>query len=301
MAAAWWQEASAFSVMPGGHQLPKFAGGRQVGSALTQAAMVVTGTSKLGKALKKPTGALTVGFEAASSLTSLGDSDLITLSLTLRKNKASAIFCDPAVVAAIAKEQAKAKGNFPGPCPVISLGGVTDEEELAKVQSTGANGVVFSVAKLGHDTVASLAEAAAAKGMDAVWEVASEEEAKAAVEAGAKVILVSASTSVAAAIREVVPKEVVAVARVESMQQGANEVTDARSLKAAGFNSVMLSEACVGDKEDAVYAKWAVEALTSKQSKEFKITGMTGHVNGHYGTGTFEKSQAEVVWLRKTY
>ena len=56
----------------------------------------------------------------------------------------------------------------------------------------------------------------------------------------------------------------------------------------------MLADACVGDAEDQAYVKWAVDALLSKQSKEFKITGMTGHVNGHYGTGTFEKSQNEV-------
>jgi hypothetical protein len=56
----------------------------------------------------------------------------------------------------------------------------------------------------------------------------------------------------------------------------------------------MLADACVGDAEDQPYVKWAVDALLSKQSKEFKITGMTGHVNGHYGTGTFEKSQNEV-------
>jgi hypothetical protein len=56
----------------------------------------------------------------------------------------------------------------------------------------------------------------------------------------------------------------------------------------------MLADACVGDEEDQAYVKWAVDALLSKQSKEFKITGMTGHVNGHYGTGTFEKSQNEV-------
>ena len=40
----------------------------------------------------------------------------------------------------------------------------------------------------------------------------------------------------------------------------------------------MLASACVGDGEDQAYVKWAVDACLSKQSKEFKITGMTGHV-----------------------
>ena len=48
-----------------------------------------------------------------------------------------------------------------------------------------------------------------------------------------------------------------------------------------------------------MHTGFAIEGLTSKASSEFKITGMTGHVNGHFGTGTFEKSSNAIQWARK--
>jgi len=71
-----------------------------------------------------------------------------------------------------------------------------------------------------------------------------------------------------------------------------------RELAAAGCKAVLMEKAVVGDSEDVHYTSFCVDGLTSKASSEFKITGMTGHVNGHFGTGTFEKSTNAIQWKR---
>lgn len=251
--------------------------------------MAAVTASKLGKALKKPTGALTIGFQVcpSSPMEARSSEELSTL---LRKSKASIIFTnDASTLSHVAKEQARAKGNFPGPCPVVSW--AFSEEEVNAAQAAGASGVVLSVQQLGVAEAARLAAIAEAK-MDVLYEVQSASEAEEAAKAGAKVVLARGSDL--ESIRNSLPKEVVAVASVEAMQAAGGEVGVSQSLKAAGYNSIMLANACVGDGEDQNYVKWAVDTVLSKQSKEFKITGMTGHVNGHYGTGTFEKAQSEV-------
>ena len=46
-----------------------------------------------------------------------------------------------------------------------------------------------------------------------------------------------------------------------------------RELATAGCKSVVLEQALVGDGEDVPYTSFCIEALTSKASSEFKITG----------------------------
>ena len=88
------------------------------------------------------------------------------------------------------------------------------------------------------------------------------------------------------------------IAAVSSMQTDNAEITLGRELAAAGCKAVMMKDACVGDSEDLHYTSFCIEGLTSKASSEFKITGMTGHVNGHFGTGTFEKATGVTNWAR---
>jgi hypothetical protein len=83
-----------------------------------------------------------------------------------------------------------------------------------------------------------------------------------------------------------------------AMQADNAEIAMGRELAAAGCKAVLVQEACVGDSEDLHYTDFCIKGLTSKASSEFKITGMTGHVNGHFGTGLFDKATGVTNWAR---
>ena len=71
------------------------------------------------KALVKRTGALTVGIE----YTGADGANLRTLSAYLRENDIAAIYAtDVGAIASFVDEQATAKGDFPGPVPVVYSG-----------------------------------------------------------------------------------------------------------------------------------------------------------------------------------
>lgn len=259
------------------------------------------------KSFKKPSGALAVSveYEPASELSVI---DLEWLSLELRKSKASAIFTKSSIPI-LAAEQRRAKSNFPGPVPIISTAVSTSKTDVDSAKAAGAVGVIlrpWQTSEPGLPSIAELASYAASQMIETLWEVDTAEQAKSAVASGATILLLTPAAAEAAASdsnvastwREATGGAAV-VAPLRSMQAANAEVTEAAALRSAGAASaVVLSGSCVGDGEDAEYARWAVEALSSKASREFRITGMTGHVNGHYGTGTFERATGERQWRR---
>ena len=106
----------------------------------------------------------------------------------------------------------------------------------------------------------------------------------------------------ASVIEELAPGAVI-VACLESMQDSNREISTGRELAAAGCRSLVLRRACVGDDEDLVYASFALRGLTSKMSSEFRIDGMTGAVNGHFGSSGGSLSRrgdvGEAQWKRR--
>ena len=278
---------------------------RMTASAPVHAASVFKGP--LLKAFNKPSGALAIAVEYEPTK-ELSVIDLEWLSLELRKSKACAIFTKSSIPI-LAAEQRKAKGNFPGPVPIVSTAISASKSDVDSAKSSGASGIIL---RPWSDTVAvppsisDLADYAASQMIETLWEVGTAEQAKSAVAAGASILFLTpeaaeaaASDSAAALAWREVAGGAAAVAPLRAMQAGNAEAAAAAALRAAGAaGAVVLSGACVGDGEDAEYARWAVEALSSKASREFRITGMTGHVNGHYGTGTFERATGERQWRR---
>ena len=129
------------------------------------------------KALKKPTGALTVSVELSKPAeTKLSELELTTLSMQLRKFKAASMWtADLEMLAGVAAEQKTAKGNFPGPCPLIFNG---DSTEIEAAAASGAAAVVLGAAE--HDK----AEAASKLGLEVIWSVDNVDEVAPIVDAG---------------------------------------------------------------------------------------------------------------------
>jgi len=188
----------------------------------------------------------------------------------------------------LAQEQATAKGDFPGPCPLCFSG---SSDEVAKAVDSGASAVVLTSGDLGL---------AGSLDVEVIWQVGSVAEVEAIIEAGqaAAAFLVDSGPG-CAAILAAIPSDSAAVACIDAMQEANAEIALGKQLKDEGCSAVLLRGACVGDEEDVPYVRFAVGGLTSKASAEYQITGLTGAANGHFGTGSFRKDKGAVEWARR--
>lgn len=252
----------------------------------TSALAVATKPGPALRALKKASGALTISAECANA----DGVDLPFLSAALRKCDVATLWTsDLACVESFVDEQESARGDFPGPCPVVFDGPAEAAEAAA---AAGAAAVVLDAAQREH--------ASALGTVDVLWRVSSAAEAQDITDAGlaAAAFVITSDTASAEETLAALPDGAVAVAALEAMGDGGAEIDAGRQLAAAGAAAVVLRSACVGDDEDVPYCQHAVKELTSKQSREFRIGGLTGAANGHFGTGVSSKQRAR-EWKRQ--
>ena len=231
----------------------------------------------LRSALVSPGKAVSVSIE----YTGASGASIDDLSMEeLRKAKAAAIWCDDVdAVRCFAAEQGTAKGDFPGPLPVVDTG--TDRQNA---MDAGASAVV---ADAGEDVSVS----------PVIWRVTAANAGDAASSASADDAYLFDADATAAVVAAL-PAKAVAVASIASMQEDEAEVEAGRACRDAGAAGVLLRGACVGDDEDIKYARHAVGLLRSKRSSSFAMDGFTGSTNGHFGTsyGGADKPKA---WKRQ--
>ena len=236
--------------------------------------------SAISKAFKKPTGALTVSVEFDRKDSSkYSENDLTVLSMQLRKAKAAAVWTasleDLAVLAA---EQQSAKGNFPGPCPVIYYPhlGSPSEEQVEKAAETGACAVAV---RWGAMDAALKTESC---GLEVIWDVRSVEEIKQAAESGKGLnFLMNGGDAAEGGLMDALPNGAVAVSTVDCNN---NEIVAGRDLARAGCKSLLVRQACVGDHSwDLRYAQFAIEGLISKANPNFQINDIGTSSKGSGG------------------
>jgi len=246
---------------------------------------VASSPGQIQTALKKPSKTVAVGLEYVPK-TSQTKGDIETLSMQLRKAKASALWTsDLGALALLADEQQSAAGNFPGPCPVIFNGA---KEDLEQAVTAGASAVVLDAD--------SMEKAANTGSAEIIWEVATKEEVSAIVEAGYEsAFLVAATDEKMNSVIEAIPESAAIIAVLDAMQDENEELEQAKELKALGCTSVLVKKACVGDGEDIEYAVFVVDGMTKKKSSQFNMTGLTGSTNGHFGGVA---SSVGRTWLR---
>ena len=247
-------------------------------------------------ALKKKSGAITVSVEVARDTSEVApidegevdgpgqerrttaltaDERLTKLSSELRGGRegalASAIWTsDVDALGVLAAEQQSAKGDFPGPVPIVYSG---DDVEAAV--AAGASAVVLSAAdREGSDSL----------GVEIVWDVATADDIRAivddesapedaflircdvaasagapaseaadqeAAEAAKAAAAEAAAAAAAERVRDLVaalPPSAVGVAAVEAMQPADAEIATARALATAGCKAVLVRNACVGTR-----------------------------------------------------
>jgi hypothetical protein len=224
----------------------------------------------VASALKKPSKTLAVVLDVIS----IDESR----SMQLRKLKANALVTSDIEVAKLClNEQATAKGNFPGPCPVLYTG-----SDFQEARAAGVDSVVVSPGDC-------------EPGADVIYRVKSLEELRRVSNHDAFWVDVDNDLSTVQPVIEAIPKSVVVLASLKSMQENNNEISLARELKSLGVSAIVFQKAVVGDGEDLEYASFAVDSSTKKKSSTFNMTGLTGSTNGHFGGVA---STQPKTWLR---
>ena len=117
--------------------------------------------------------------------------------------------------------------------------------QVLQAREAGASAILIIVRALGDDEIASLHQAAAAAGLDALFEIHTEEELARAVRHGARIIGVNnrdlaifkTDLSLSERLIPLFPKDVVAVS-----ESGIATAADAARVKAAGAHAVLVGE-----------------------------------------------------------
>ena len=249
-----------------------------------------TKKSKLNKALIKNT--LTVSCDVAP-----GDAKI---SKILRRIGIATIFASSDNLGAFCEEQQSAKGDFPGPVPVMLREAGVTTESIAAAKDAGAAGIVLPLASLGAGSASELAVAASAADLEVMWEVRSLTEYDEALSAGAEAFLVSGvedTFGTAPDFWRALPKGATLVAEVQALQERNSEIGLARELGAAGCRAVMLAGACTGGEQDHKYVDAATRALRSKGSQTFQVPGLTGKASavGLGGRGAIKTKEPTCV------
>ena len=245
-------------------------------------------------ALKKMRGvSISVEYVPNSPLSSM---DFEILSQGLRKFKVGSIWTtDLEAVTQFSKEQEAARGNFPGPCPII-YNGLSTGEAVKK----GASAIVLNANSVETgDIEFSL-------GVDVIYSVNTVDEVRKVVDLDKGtgfLIPAELDNDTIKDILTIIPKNSLVIAFLSAMQSDSTEVLRGRELSSiksdesgSGIDALLFQKACVGDAEDLKYTNFVVESVTKKSSSQFKMTGLTGSTNGHFGTSSDSPENAK--WRR---
>jgi len=172
----------------------------------------------------------------------------------------------------LAEEQQTAKGDMPGPLPIICSDLIVDELQLAMSKAAGAQAVLLTYAVV-KDKCASLISMASAIGLETIVGVATPEESQAAVDAGAKVLLTNAfdvddkvemvenlnipEGTTVCKIANIVPRE----------NKQMEEIEEAWLLRDKGFNAVWASDFLYKSGSEATeHAGAIIRSMCAKSS-----------------------------------
>jgi len=248
------------------------------------------GKPKLVRALKKPKGTLALVGEGKliDGSATLGGYDLndpkyLSEQFRTAGNAVVAVTTEgpralsPTALADTVAEQAVAKGEFPGPLPVLVRADIIDEVQLADAKAKGADGVMLNLVLNGAEKTAELMAAASDYGLEAVVRVGTDEEIQEAAKLGASILAIGdCSLPRAEELIGAVPEGVVTIADVLIA-----DVRGAWKVRDMGFNALIISDGltsvCIRDR---VPPEAVIKAMLSKGSVEFGLGMQKGRLEG---------------------
>ena len=142
--------------------------------------------------------------------------------------------------------------------PILRKDFVTDPYEIAEARACGADAVLLIVAALEGTRLRDLIAVTESRGITALVEVHDEAQAAAALEAGAQVIGVNhrdlrtfaVDLGLTERLRTLIPKNVLVVA-----ESGVHTAADARRMREAGADAVLVGEALMRSADPAAQIK----------------------------------------------
>ena len=180
-------------------------------------------------------------------------------------------------VKAIVGEQEEARGEIPGPLPVISSDLIVDEIQIAQARDAGAVAVTVTYSVVGPEKVEQFIKDARALNMEVIVNVATAEEAQGAVDAGASMVAVvgvdGADDKFAVIEGLSIPegRKVCTIANILAKDNKAlEEVEEAWVCRDMGFNCVWISDALYKAGNDPVEHPGAIiNSVKAKSSVKF--------------------------------
>jgi indole-3-glycerol phosphate synthase len=147
--------------------------------------------------------------------------------------------------------------------PVLRKDFTVDPVQIAEARVAGADAVLLIVAVLDGDTLAACLDAAHRFGVDALVEVHDEDEARRAVDAGARCVGINnrdlrtlrTDLDTFARVRSLVPEDVVCVA-----ESGVRDAADVHRLVGEGADAVLVGETLMRSADPAAACAELVRA-----------------------------------------
>jgi hypothetical protein len=215
------------------------------------------------------------------------------LSMQLRKVQACALHTsDVRIAEVLVSEQLTAKGNFPGPCPILYSGSHYDE--AIRVGVTGIIGTYDELSSLSSSTIQKIYKVSSPKDVMTVLE---NSEGNTTPNQNNNYFCVNGTLDTIQDVMNAIKSSgsFVVIASLPSMQEENQEIRLGKELQALGVMSILMEGSCVGDNEDIEYASFVINGLTKKRSSKFNMSGLTGSTNGHFGGIA---SSTTTTWLR---
>lgn len=180
-------------------------------------------------------------------------------------------------IVALVDEQEKARGEVPGPLPVISSDLIVDEIQIARAADAGAKAVTVTYGVVGPQKVAKFIRDAKAVNLEVIVNVVNAEEAQGAVDAGAGIISVldfpGADNKFAVIESLAIPegRDVCTIANILAKENKAlEEVEEAWLCRDKGFNCVWISDALYKSGNDPVEHPGAIiQSMKAKSSVKY--------------------------------
>ncbi len=174
----------------------------------------------------------------------------------------------------VSEEQEGARGEVPGPLPVICSDLIVDEVQVARAKASGAQAVKLDVGLLTAEKLPAALNAAKALGMEAILQVGSPEEIATALKYEAKMVVVNSLESVETKAKwraDLIPADVTAICCVNAYDnKQLEEVQEAWELRDAGYQGVWVSDCLFKSGNDPTeHAGAIINAMRSKSSVKY--------------------------------
>jgi len=177
----------------------------------------------------------------------------------------------------VIEEQEEARGEVPGPLPVISSDLIVDEIQIAQSKEAGAKAVTVTYGVVGAEKTTQFINNAASIGLEVIVNVASAEEAQGAVDAGASIISVCGvdgadnKYEVIESLSIPEGRKVCTIANILAKDNKAlEEVEEAWICRDKGFNCVWVSDALYKSGNDPVEHPGAIiNSMKAKSSVKY--------------------------------